>query len=536
LSSAPRSQSGASGITDRGAHVAPHTALEGDALEHVVAEERALDRERLRFVLGLGAALWGVFLPAYLPIALSIDPRPLWHYLVPHAIGWASILGAFLHVRRAELAVLHERLALAFGFGVPALSIAIVSTMFRGIVSPFGHGTLVVIAAYAVAVPMPWRRALPWALALAASWPLGVLAIATLSPPLAAELGDPRLRADFQETALAQLVGAALAVVGQHMQWTIRREVLAQQSRHDYRILARLGRGGMGEVFRAHHPGLDRDVALKILSHAGDAQLESRFVREVRATAELDHPGIVRVHDCGVTDEGQLFYTMELLEGRTLAQLLDARGPLDPRRASCLVRDAARALATAHARGLVHRDIKPENLFVCDVGAQTDVVKVLDFGIAKSLSSDAGLTADGMLVGSPRYMALEQALGERVDARADVYALGGVLYFALTGAAPVADSSVFAVVAAHAADLIVPPSHLVPGVPAELDAIVMRCLHRDRDARFADAGELARALDATGLPDRHRPRRDARDDARHARGVDREAETRVAPREEVSRG
>jgi serine/threonine-protein kinase len=195
-------------------------------------------------------------------------------------------------------------------------------------------------------------------------------------------------------------------------------------------------------------------------------------------------------------------------------------------------------VARAHRAAVIHRDLKPDNIFLVRDGDDPNelVVKVLDFGIAKSLSSDAGLTADGMLVGSPRYMALEQALGERVDARADVYALGGVLYFALTGAAPVADSSVFAVVAAHAADLIVPPSHLVPGVPAELDAIVMRCLHRDRDARFADAGELARALDATGLPDRHRPRRDARDDARHARGVDREAETRVAPREEVSRG
>jgi serine/threonine protein kinase len=184
----------------------------------------------------------------------------------------------------------------------------------------------------------------------------------------------------------------------------------------------------------------------------------------------------------------------------------------------------------------VHRDIKPENLFVSDVGEQTDVIKVLDFGIAKTLSADATLTADGMLVGSPRYMALEQALGEQVDARADVYALGGALYFALTGAPPVSEASVFAVVAAHAADLILPPSQRTPHVPPELDAIVMRCLHRDRDARFADAGELARALDATGLPDRHRPERAASDDAARERLVDRDAVTRVAPREEVTRG
>jgi hypothetical protein len=340
LSSASRPQSGASGITDRGAHLAPQVALEGDALEHVVVEERALDRARLRFVLGLAAVLWGVFVVTYLPIALSIDPRPLWHFLVPHTVGGLAIVGALAHVRRATPESLREGFALAVGFVVPALCLVIVSAMFRGIVSPFAHGTLVVIAAHALAVPMPWRRALPWALALALSWPLGMLALAALDPSLAAQLADARLRADFQETAMAQLVAAALAVASQHVHWTIRREVLAQQSRHDYRVISRLGRGGMGEVFRAHHPGLDRDVALKILTHAGDAQLESRFVREVRATADLTHPGIVRVHDCGVTDEGRLFYTMELLEGRTLAQLVDARGPLDPRRAaaSCATR------------------------------------------------------------------------------------------------------------------------------------------------------------------------------------------------------
>lgn len=522
------------------ATVAPAAALDGDALVDVVAEERALDQERLRVVLGVGSALWLATALAYLPVGLAIEPRPLWHFLVPHALGWASLLVARHHVRARAPGTMRLGLALSLGFVVPALSGAVVSTFYRGVVSPFAHGTLVVIAAYAVAAPLPWRRGLPWSLALALSWPLGVLALAALDPRLAAQLEDARLRADFQETSIALLVGALLASADQHAQWTIRREVLAQRGRHDYRVLEQLGAGGMGEVFRARHPGLGRDVALKVLSQRGDAQLEARFVREVRAMADLAHPGIVRVYDCGATDEGRLFYTMELLEGRTLAQLVQGRGPLEPARAAYLIREAARALAVAHARGLVHRDIKPENLFVADVGAETDVMKVLDFGIAKSLAADASLTADGALVGSPRYMALEQALGEKVDARADVYALGGALHFALTGAAPVADATIFAVVAAHAADLLVPPSAIVPGVPASLDAIVMRCLHRDPAERFEDAGALARALDATGLPGRHRPRHDEADDA--ARGspegaVDREAATRVRPvrREEATR-
>ncbi|GAB4204585.1 MAG: hypothetical protein OHK0013_19630 [Sandaracinaceae bacterium] len=527
-SSWPPSGSGAGSATEVGT-LAPALALDGDALVDVLAEEAALDRERLRFVLAVGVALWLVTALSYLPVGLVIEPRPFWHFVVPHALGWASLLAALAHVRRGT--PLRLGLALGLGFLVPAITGALVSTFYRGIVSPFAHGTLVVIAAFAVAAPMSWRRGLPWSLALAASWPLVVLALTALDPSLAAQLGEPRLRADFQETSLALLVGALLASASQHAQWTIRREVLAQRSRHDYRVVAKLGEGGMGEVFRAQHPGLGRDVALKVLSQPGDAQLEGRFVREVRATAELAHPGIVRVHDCGVTEDGRLFYTMELLEGRTLAHLVAARGPLPPERAAYLVREAARALAVAHRRGLVHRDVKPENLFVADVGEQTDVLKILDFGVAKSLAADAGLTADGVLVGSPRYMALEQALGEPVDARTDVYALGGTLHFALTGAHPVAEPTIFAVVAAHAAGLLVAPSAIVPGVPASLDAIVLRCLDKDLAARFADAGELADALDATGLPARHRPRRDPADGGHLAASVDREAETRAeAPR------
>ncbi len=531
LSSAPSSPSAGSSTADRGT-LSPALALGGDDLDAVVSEERALDQERLRFVLGVGAALWAVLALAYLPIALTIEPHPLSVFFVPHAIGLASIGLALSHVRTRAPADTSLALALVLGSIVPAAMVAIVSAYFRGIVSPFGHGTLVLLAAFAVGVPMPWRRAAPWAFSIALTWPLGVLVMTRFDPALAAQLDDVRLRADFQETALAQLVAAMLACASQHAQWTTRREVLAQKSRHDYRILAKLGRGGMGEVFRAHHPGLGRDVALKILSQRGDAQLETRFVREVRAMAELTHPGIVRVHDCGVTEDGRLFYTMEVLEGRTLAQLVAARGPLDPARATYLVREAARALATAHALDLVHRDVKPENLFVADVATQTDVLKVLDFGIAKSLAANAGLTADGTLVGSPRYMALEQAMGERVDVRADVYALGAVLHFALTATPPVAEPTVFAVVAAHAAGLLVAPSTIVPSTPPELDAIVLCCLRPSPSERFDDAAALVAALDATGLPDLHRPQRDSRDDVEAiVSAISPDATTRVGSRD-----
>lgn len=540
MSSAPSSPSSGSSTADRGT-LAPEHALGGDELDAVESEERALDHERLRFVLRVGTALWAALSLSFLPIAFGIEPHPLADFLVPHAIGLASIAISLAYVRTRGPDETSVPVALTLACLVPALTVAVESASFRGIVSPFGHGILVLLAAFAVGVPMSWRRAAPWALGIALAWPLGMLLMCSRDVSLAAQLDDPRLRADFQETAIAQIVGALLACASLHAQWTLRRELLAQRSRHDYRIRSKLGRGGMGEVFRAHHPGLGRDVALKILTHRGDAQLETRFVREVRATAELTHPGIVRVHDCGVTEDGRLFYVMELLEGRTLAQLVAARGPLDPARATYLVREAAHAVATAHARGLVHRDIKPENLFVADVATQTDVLKVLDFGIAKSLAT-SGLTADGVLVGSPRYMSLEQAMGERVDVRADVYALGAVLHFALTARPPVDEPTVFAVVAAHAAGLFVPPSAIVPSTPRALDAIVLRCLHGDPGERFADAAALVSALDETGLPDRHRPRRDPADDvdtSAHTSSAD--ATTREAPRtqspdDEVTRG
>jgi len=159
--------------------------------------------------------------------------------------------------------------------------------------------------------------------------------------------------------------------------------------------------------------------------------------------------------------------------------------------------------------------VKPENLFVAREGGEHDVVKVLDFGIAKTLLGDGSLTAEGALLGTPRFMAPEQAVGETVDPRTDVYALGAVLYFALAGRAPVEDPSVFAVLAAHAAGTIVPLELVRPEVPSELVAIVTRCLSTDREARFATAGALADALDATGLPGAHVPSESAAIDEAH---------------------
>ncbi|UJR85713.1 serine/threonine-protein kinase [Sandaracinus amylolyticus] len=479
--------------------------LDGESEAAVRAEERALDVTRLREVLAASAILWPVVALVYLPIALR-EGGSIASFAVPQLTGWIGIVAALRIAQRATFDDHAQRAVLAIGVVVPAIASGLVSIVHGGITSPFAHGVLCVLTAFAIAMPLPARRSWPWLAATTLAWPITLLIAARFVPSLAAQWDDPRLAADFQESAIAQLVGALLAGSGMHVQWHIRREVLVARERRRYRLEEKLGEGGMGTVFRAFHPGLGRAVALKILRDRADESLRARFVREVRATAVLEHPSTVRVLDCGTTDDGHLYYTMELLEGATLAELVRREGPLSPEHATHLVLQAARALAEAHARGLVHRDVKPENLFVTSQGGEHDVVKVLDFGIAKSLAADGSLTADGALVGTPRFMSLEQALGEPVDARADVYALGAVLYFAIAGAAPIEEPTIFAVVAAHAADTILPLSSRRADVPIALETLVMRCLAGDRAARFADAGELARALAETGLASRHRPR------------------------------
>ncbi len=478
-----------------------------------LGEERALDVLRLRLVLKVELVL--VIATAWLPPIAMLAGQPVLVRAIALVVCAASIGWAFARAQRPGL----DETALArvnfAAFLLPAIVVSLTAASTDGIVSPIAHADLVLLAAHALALPRPARRSAPMLAAIALSWPLGVLAVCALQPTVAAQLSDPRLRADFQETAIAIAVGALLAGTGQDIQWSIRRAWLSARHARSYRIESILGEGGMGVVYRALHPTLGRAVALKKLPKAAEPDHAARFVREVRATAELVHPNIVRLLDCGVSADGEPFYTMELLEGFTLHALVSAEGALPLARASYLVRDAARALETAHTRGLVHRDVKPENLFVASEGGEHDVVKLLDFGIAKTLLGDGSLTAEGALLGTPRYMAPEQAVGESVDPRTDVYALGAVLYFALAGRAPVEDPSVFAVLAAHAAGTIVPLDRVRADVPPDLLAVVTRCLSTDREARFATAGALADALEATGLPARHVPSESAAIDEAH---------------------
>jgi serine/threonine-protein kinase len=303
----------------------------------------------------------------------------------------------------------------------------------------------------------------------------------------------------FVHNVALVFVTCVLLVAGGHQYWRLRRRVYEARSIGRYRLRQKIGSGGMGEVWRAWHPALNREIAVKILKpNETSAAAIARFEREVRATTELQHPNTVRVFDCGVTDDGLWFYAMELLQGQTLAEMARGKG-IEPERAVHIVRQATRAIAEAHGRGIVHRDVKPENLFVTSLGGERDFVKVLDFGIAKLRDGDERdgetLTREGAMIGTPMFMSPEQASGTTVDPRSDVYSLGAVLYFALTGRPPFDGPNATSVLLGHMSIIPKAPSERAPRtVPPSLDAVVLRCLEKDPSKRYASAADLDAAL------------------------------------------
>ncbi len=258
-----------------------------------------------------------------------------------------------------------------------------------------------------------------------------------------------------------------------------------------YRVEAVAGRGGMGVVYRATQLALDRTVALKIVAPelAGDEDFRERFKRESRIAASIEHPNVIPVHEAGEAD-GVLFISMRYVEGTDLRELLALRGPLEPERTVRIVGQVAEALDAAHARGLVHRDVKPANVLIGDRGGMEHVY-LTDFGLSKQSSSQSGLTKTGQWVGTLDYIAPEQIEGRPVDARTDVYALGCVLYQALTGEVPFVRDSEVSKLWAHISEPPPAPSHRRPGVPPALDAVVVRAMAKDPAQRHRTAGELA---------------------------------------------
>jgi serine/threonine-protein kinase len=294
-------------------------------------------------------------------------------------------------------------------------------------------------------------------------------------------------------------VASAIAIFGSWKISALHQEAMQARRLGQYQLKELIGSGGMGEVYLGEHMMLRRACAIKLIraDQNGDGTNLSRFEREVRAMATLTHWNTVEVYDYGLADDGTFYYVMEYLPGMSLQELVDRHGPLSPARTIYFLRQVCDALQEAHSIGLIHRDVKPSNVLATERGGIYDVAKLLDFGLVQSFgvsNQDARLTIQGVVLGSPPYMSPEQAMGKELDHRTDIYSVGGLGYFLLTGQPAFERESPMQVLMAHVYEKVAPLAEVRPDVPADLEAVIMKCLSKEPRDRYPDAESLERAL------------------------------------------
>ena len=453
-------------------------------------------RNRLRF----GAMLVAVFCFLQTAIILPFDlaqlsassPTPFmrlpWHGVVLLIGCLEAAVAAWLAPKRqftvARLRVVEWLImspVLAYSAGSEAYDLAhglAQSPTYPGI--GYTHWALLIVG-YGVVIPNTSYRCAAI---------VGLIALTAFVPDVfvIAGYGVPGGKPAFQYLAFKALwlgVAGAIVVYGAYRIEVLRNAVAEARKLGQYLLYERLGVGGMGEVYLAEHVLLRRPCAIKLIrpERAGDATELLRFEREVRTTATLTHPNTVQVFDYGHADDGTFYYVMEYLPGLTLSQLVKEHGPLPAARAIHFLRQVCGALREAHAIGLIHRDIKPGNVMICQRGGQWDVAKLLDFGLVlprAECQDGERLTQDGANPGTPAYMSPEQAAGQDdLDPRSDIYGVGCLAYFLLTGQPPFAARSAARILAAHIYEPPAPLSGRSTEVSAELEEVVLRCLAKE---------------------------------------------------------
>jgi serine/threonine-protein kinase len=353
------------------------------------------------------------------------------------------------------------------------------------------------IVVYGVFIPNTWKRCAKLTVLVA----LVPLAMSILAASHRGGLDGEMVTVLF-DTGLLMAVGVSVGVFGSYRIQLLQEQAHEAKQLGQYRLKQKLGAGGMGEVYLAEHTLLRRPCAVKLIrpGQTADPANLARFEREVQAMARLTHWNTVEIFDYGHAEDGTFYYVMEYLPGKNLEALVAQAGPLPAGRAIHILRQVCRALREAHGVGMLHRDIKPSNVLACERGGVHDVAKLLDFGLVQSVgfAKDADkLTVRGAILGSPPFMSPEQASGkDDLDPRSDVYSVGAVAYFLLTGQPPFERETAMMLLMAHAYDAVTPPSQLRPDLPADLEAVVLRCLAKQPADRYADADSLEKALGA----------------------------------------
>ncbi len=367
------------------------------------------------------------------------------------------------------------------------------------------------IVVFALIVPATPGKAALAALASASVRPFVLLVLAAQGVPFAAAGVDAAALVDL---VLPNYVCAAMAIVAARIVWGYGCHISEARRMGSYRLIDKLGEGGMGEVWKAEHQMLARPAAIKLVRRDAGASTPGhtpgsavhRFEREVQATAELRSPHTVVVYDFGFTDQRSFYYVMELLDGLSLQRAVEKYGPMPAERVVHILRQACHSLAEAHGHGMVHRDIKPGNIFICRYGREYDFTKVLDFGLVKHVGKeserDVELTAVGTFAGTPAYGSPEGATADRdaIDARSDLYSLACVGFWLLTGRTVFESSTPVGMLVQHVQKEPEPPSKFTElEVPPALDQLILECLRKEKAARPGSADVLGDRLSAIDL-------------------------------------
>ncbi|MEX2115138.1 MAG: serine/threonine-protein kinase [Pirellulales bacterium] len=494
-------------ITDLSSNLRPachHVGFMEGSRPQLATETASVLRNRLRAAAGVLFMAFGAFFVWRLtnPADLSTGDSFTFyaHFAVTVVLGGALVLLCRTCAIHLKILRVYELII----FGMPAAYFLVHQydsaaelTKYGILVSPLPYW-LGLVFTYGMFIPNTWRRA---AVVVGTMCLLPILLTGVLvwiNPEYAAALRKhPGIMTDM---VIMLGVACVSCVYGTHMINTLRSEAFEAKLLGQYRLCRPIGAGGMGEVYLAEHQMMKRPVAIKLIrpSKAADPQALARFEREVRATAKLSHWNSIEIFDYGRSEDGTFYYVMEYLPGMSLSELVERHGPLPPARAIHLLAQTCDALSEAHAQGLIHRDIKPGNIFSAYRGGTHDVAKLLDFGLAKPISAETEsiqLTQEGSITGSPLFMSPEQALGDsEPDARSDIYSMGAVAYYLLTGAPPFDGDKPMRVILAHAHEPVVPPSHLRSDIPADLEAVVLKCLAKNPAERYASAAALREAL------------------------------------------